>query len=85
MNEVLLDPTNETRPARRERLPRLAELAGKTVGLLDISKARGDLFLDRLEQKLRGEGAEVLRFRKPTFTSRRPSTCARRSPPAATP
>ncbi len=72
MNEVLLDPTNETRPARRERLPRLAELAGKTVGLLDISKARGDLFLDRLEEKLRGEGAEVLRFRKPTFTKPAP-------------
>ena len=72
MNEILLDPTNETRPARRERLPRLDTLTGKTVGLLDISKARGNLFLDRLEERLRGEGAEVLRFRKPTFTKPAP-------------
>ena len=72
MNEVLLDPTNETRPARRERLPRLDTLSGKTVGLLDISKARGNLFLDRLEERLRGEGAQVLRFRKPTFTKPAP-------------
>ena len=72
MNEVLLDPTNEKSAARRERLPRLDTLAGKTVGLLDISKARGDLFLDRLEEKLRGEGASVLRFRKPTFTKPAP-------------
>ena len=72
MNEVLLDPTNEKSAARRERLPRLDALAGKTVGLLDISKPRGDLFLDRLEEKLRGEGAEVLRFRKPTFTKPAP-------------
>jgi hypothetical protein len=72
VNEVLLDPTNETRPARRERLPRLDTLSGKTVGLLDISKARGNLFLDRLEERLRGEGAEVLRFRKPTFTKPAP-------------
>jgi hypothetical protein len=72
VNEILLDPTNETRPARRERLPRLDTLSGKTVGLLDISKARGNLFLDRLEERLRGEGAEVLRFRKPTFTKPAP-------------
>jgi hypothetical protein len=72
VNEVLLDPTNETRPARRERLPRLDTLSGKTVGLLDISKARGNLFLDRLEERLRGEGAQVLRFRKPTFTKPAP-------------
>lgn len=72
MNEVLLDPTNEKRAAQRERLPRLDTLAGKKIGLLDISKARGDLFLDRLEEKLRGEGAEVLRYRKPTFTKPAP-------------
>jgi hypothetical protein len=72
VNEVLLDPTNEHGAPRRERLPRLDALAGKTVGLLDISKPRGDLFLDRLEEKLRGEGAKVLRFRKPTFTKPAP-------------
>jgi hypothetical protein len=69
---VILDPTSERSLAVRERLPRLASIAGKRVGLLDISKARGDVFLDRLEQRLTGEGAQVLRFRKPTFTKPAP-------------
>ena len=72
MSRVLLDPTSERSPAIRERLPRLDSLEGKTVGLLDISKARGDLFLDRLEQRLRERGAETLRFKKPTFTKPAP-------------
>ncbi len=71
-DRILLDPTSEQRPATRERLPRLESLDGRTIGLLDISKARGDVFLDRLEEKLRGAGAEVLRFRKPTFTKPAP-------------
>jgi len=71
-DRVLLDPTHEQRPATRTRLPRLESLAGRTVGLLDISKARGDVFLDVLEEKLRGDGAEVLRFKKPTFTKPAP-------------
>ena len=69
---VLLDPTSERQPARRDRLPRLASLDGRTVGLLDISKPRGDLFLDRIEQKLRDAGADVIRFSKPTFTKPAP-------------
>ena len=69
---VVLDPTSERSPARRERLPRLVSLAGRTVGLLDISKARGDLFLDRVEALLRERGAQVRRYRKPTFTKPAP-------------
>jgi hypothetical protein len=69
---VLLDPTSERRPAVREAAPRLPSLAGRTVGLLDISKPRGDVFLDRLEQLLAGRGLEVLRFRKPTYTKPAP-------------
>ncbi len=72
MTRVVLDPTHERDPARRARLPRLPDLAGRTVGLLDISKPRGDVFLDRLEQRLRERGAEVARFRKPTFTKPAP-------------
>jgi hypothetical protein len=72
VTRVILDPTSERRPATRPRLPRLRALSGRTVGLLDISKPRGDLFLDRLEAGLRGRGAEVLRFRKPTFTKPAP-------------
>ena len=72
MTRVILDPTSERNPARRERQPRLEKLAGATVGLLDISKPRGDLFLDRIEAKLRAEGAEVIRYKKPTFTKPAP-------------
>jgi hypothetical protein len=42
------------------------------LGLLDISKARGDVFLNRLEERLRERGAEVIRFSKPTFTKPAP-------------
>jgi hypothetical protein len=70
---ILLDPTSERRPARRERAVRLASLVGRTVGLLDISKPRGDRFLDRIETKLAERSARVLRFRKPTFTKPAPA------------
>jgi hypothetical protein len=69
---ILLDPTHERSPAIRARLPRLASLAGVEVGLLDISKARGDVFLDRLASLLGGAGARVRRYRKPTFTKPAP-------------
>ena len=69
---TLLDPTHERAPAQRERLPRLASLAGVTLGLLDISKARGDVFLDRLAARLAAAGAEVRRYKKPTFTKPAP-------------
>jgi hypothetical protein len=51
----------------RALAPRPASLEGKVVGLLDISKPRGDVFLDRLEALLTGQGLRTLRFRKPTF------------------
>jgi len=69
---IVLDPTGERSPASRARLPRLASLEGRTIGLLDISKARGDVFLDRVEALLRERGAATLRFRKPTFTKPAP-------------
>jgi hypothetical protein len=65
---ILLDPTGEQTPAQRERVPRPASLAGLTIGLLDISKARGNIFLDRLQQHLLAQGLTVKRFKKPTFT-----------------
>jgi hypothetical protein len=68
----LLDPTSERSPAHREPLPRLESLVGATVGLLDISKPRGDRFLDRLQQRLEAHGAKVERFRKPTFAKNAP-------------
>jgi hypothetical protein len=64
----LLDPTSERSPAKRERLARPDSISGKTIGLLDISKARGDVFLNRIESLLAERGATVKRFSKPTFT-----------------
>jgi hypothetical protein len=63
----VLDPTGERTPAQRQLLARPESLDGRTVGLLDISKARGDVVLDRLAGLLTAEGARVLRYRKPTF------------------
>jgi len=65
---VLLDPTGEQKAALRERTARPASLQDRAVGLLDISKARGDVFLNRLEEHLRTHGATVRRYAKPTFT-----------------
>lgn len=64
---TVLDPTGEHAPAGRVALPRKDSLAGVTVGLLDISKARGDVFLDRLAELLADRGVAVRRYAKPTF------------------
>jgi hypothetical protein len=72
MSRVILDPTGERSVAERSRLARPASLDGLTVGLLDISKPRGNVFLDRLEQRLTATGASVKRYRKPTFTKPAP-------------
>jgi len=72
-DQILLDPTNERAPQPRARAPRPATLAGVTVGLLDISKPRGDVFLDRLAAQLTGRGVRVERFRKPTFAKVAPA------------
>jgi hypothetical protein len=69
---TILDPTSERTVSERQRLSRPSTLAGLTVGLLDISKPRGDVFLDRLEQRLTGIGANVKRYKKPTFTKPAP-------------
>ena len=65
---VVLDPTGERQAPTRERTPRPATLDGLTVGLLDITKARGNVFLDQLEQHITARGARVVRYAKPTFT-----------------
>ena len=51
-SRTLLDPTGARNLAIRERAARISSLAGRTVGLLDISKPRGNLFLDRLQERL---------------------------------
>jgi hypothetical protein len=69
---VYLDPTSERTASARARAPRPATLAGRRVALLDISKPRGEVFLDRVADRLVACGAEVVRFRKPTFTKPAP-------------
>lgn len=73
---ILLDPTAERAPSARPRLARPERLDGLTVGLLDISKARGNVFLDRLDERLSGMGIAVKRYRKPTFTRVAPTALA---------
>jgi hypothetical protein len=68
----VLDPTSERNVVERERLARPSSLEGLTVGLLDISKPRGDVFLDRIEERLVGIGAHVKRYAKPTFAKPAP-------------
>ncbi len=65
---IVLDPTSERTPEERPRAPRPVSLKEARIGLLDISKARGDVFLDRLANLLDARGLRVERFRKPTFT-----------------
>jgi len=69
---VLLDPTGERAPVRRGRAARPSSLDGKVIGLLDISKPRGDIFLGRLAEVLETRGHRVVRFRKPTYTKPAP-------------
>jgi hypothetical protein len=72
MSKLLLDPTSERTVLERSLLPRPASLRGKTIGLLDISKPRGDVFLNRVEQRLTELGATVRRYQKPTFAKPAP-------------
>jgi hypothetical protein len=73
VTRLLLDPTGEQAPAERQLLARPASIEGLTVGLLDISKPRGDVFLDQLESLLQARGAKVVRYAKPTFTKPAPA------------
>jgi len=69
---TILDPTSERTVVERERLARPTSLQGLTVGLLDISKPRGDVFLNRIEERLVEIGADVKRYVKPTFAKPAP-------------
>ncbi len=69
---ILLDPTSERAVAKRTLVARPSSLKGKVVGLLDISKPRGDVFLDRIAERLAADGATALRFAKPTYTKPAP-------------
>ena len=68
----LLDPTSERRAPARQAPPRPTSTEGLTIGLLDISKARGDVYLGQLEKLLRSRGVQTRNYRKPTFAKPAP-------------
>jgi hypothetical protein len=72
MSPTVLDPTDEKTPSQLAPADRIPSIEGLTIGLLDISKARGDVFLDRLEQRLIQLDAKVIRYAKPTFAKPAP-------------
>ena len=67
-DEMYLDPTDSV-AVPRQTAPRPASLDGKVITLLDISKAKGDHLLDRLEELLRERARPqaIVRTKKPTF------------------
>lgn len=71
---LILDPTDENDPIARRSAARPAHLVG-TVGIVDISKPRGDVFCDELADLFRQRFPDlnVVRLRKPTFTKPAPS------------
>lgn len=68
MTLTILDPTDERVPVERQISRRNGSISG-TIGLLDISKPRGNVLLDELERLLleRLPEIKVNRYRKPTF------------------
>ena len=70
---VILDPTDEREPIGRRPAVRSGTLQGP-LGIIDISKSRGNVFCDELERLIadRVPDLEILRLRKPTFTKPAP-------------
>jgi hypothetical protein len=63
-----VSPIDERTRAAEPLAERPDELGGRRIALLDISKRRGDEFLDRVEQLLGDRGAETFRVAKPLFS-----------------
>ena len=71
---TLIDPRDERRPQAARPAARLATLSGRVVGLIDISKPGGSVFLDRLAERLQRDlgVARIRRAVKPTFSKLAP-------------
>ena len=72
MAVTILDPTGERTTTTRPLTERPSTLTGRTVGLVDISKPRGDVFCDRIAEHLMAAGAIVERYTKPAYTKPAP-------------
>jgi len=70
---TILDPTDERVPIRRSLTARPESITG-VVGLLNISKPRGEVLIARLEERLRARlpKVEFRNYAKPTFTKPAP-------------
>ena len=70
---TIMDPTDERVPIARDVSARPQEITG-SLALLDISKPRGSVLLDRLEELLHERLPDVAinRYAKPTFTKPAP-------------
>ncbi len=70
---TILDPTDERVPVERMPSVRPGTLSGN-VALLDISKPRGNVLIDRFEALLSERLPDVTfnRYSKPTFTKPAP-------------
>jgi len=77
---TLVNPLDERSGDRQSPAPRLDNLEGKTLALLDISKPRGKEFLDRLEQLLKERYgvSRIVREVKPTYTKPAPGALLKR-------
>ena len=78
MSTTILDPTDERVPVRRSLTPRPEAITG-AVALLDISKPRGNVLIDQLQERLaqRLPGVTFKRYHKPTFTKPAPDDLRR--------
>ncbi|MBV9002778.1 MAG: hypothetical protein JO304_27230 [Solirubrobacterales bacterium] len=63
-----VSPFDERRRAAEPLAPRPVSLKGKQIALLDITKRRGDEFLDRIEELLQSRGALTFRVVKEIFS-----------------
>lgn len=76
---TILDPTDERVPIARSLSARPEAVSGR-VALLDISKPRGNVLIDRLQDRLsaRLPNVEFVRYSKPTFTKPAPEDLRRK-------
>ena len=68
MNQILYDPTGETKSFFRKPQSLPTNLRDKSVMLFDIGKPRSKEFLDYFEENLRQKGLLPKRAAKPTNT-----------------
>jgi len=70
---VILDPTAELQPISRTLTPVVPEEL-RSIALVDISKPKGGILLDRVEEGLRSrfEKVKIVRYQKPTFAKPAP-------------